>query len=216
MVGVIFDIDGTLVTFRFDVRGTRRALIGELARRGFDTGGLDLSSPTQRILDRAREQASSDKVYAEVRASVFAILDGFEVESSETTSVLPGARQALDALLSRGVRLAVLTNSGKRAANASLSRAGLLDCFEFVLTRDDTEIMKPRPEGLEMAAARFGIPKGSVFYVGDSAFDIQAAKAAGIRVVSVATGTYSAERLKSEGSDYTISRLSELSAILGV
>ena len=218
VVGVIFDIDGTLVSFRFDVRGARRALIDELGRQGFDTGGLDLGTPIQRILDSARGQSEAGRGpgYGALRRSVFAILDGFEVESTESASILPGVRKALDALRSRGVRLAVLSNSGRKSADAALERAGLLDCFEFVLTRDDTETMKPRPEGLEMAAAKFGLPKTSIYYVGDSAFDIHAAKAAGVKVVSVATGNYTAERLKTEGADYAISSLSELSAILGV
>lgn len=218
VVGVIFDIDGTLVTFRFDVRGTRRALIDELGRQGFDTAALDLSTPTQKILDAARAQSEAGRGpdYDAVRKSVFAILDRFEVESSETTAPFPGARQALDDLRNRGVRLAVLSNSGRKAADAALRRAGLIDCFEFVLTRDDTEIMKPRPEGLEMAVSRFGLPKESVYYVGDSAFDIHAAKAAGIRVISVATGNYTVERLRAEGADYTISGLSELGSLLGV
>ena len=215
--GVIFDIDGTLVTFRFDVRGTRKALIEEVRRQGFDTGGLDLSTPTQVILDSARAQSQAGRggSYEALRGSVFAILDGFEVESSETTSVIPGARVALDSLRSRGTRLAVLTNSGTKAARAALGRAGLLDCFEFVLTRDDTEIMKPRPEGLLMAAEKLGVPRGSICYVGDSPFDIQAAKAAGLRAVSVATGNYTADRLRAEGADFVISGLSELGDILG-
>ncbi len=37
---VIFDVDGTLVTFTFDIAGTRRALIGELISRGYSTSDL--------------------------------------------------------------------------------------------------------------------------------------------------------------------------------
>ncbi|HKT22592.1 MAG TPA: HAD family hydrolase [Nitrososphaerales archaeon] len=218
VVGVIFDIDGTLVTLDFDVRGTRRALIDELGRRGYDTGGLDLGTPTQSILDAARAQSQAGKgpSYEAVRTSVFTILDEFEVHSSATATILPGVRGALDSLRSRGARLAVLSNSGKRSAFSALGRAGLLDCFEFVLTRDDTEIMKPRPEGLEMAVDRLGIPKASVFYVGDSALDVHAAKAAGVTVVSVTTGNHSADRLKAEGADFIITDLSGLGPILGV
>jgi HAD superfamily hydrolase (TIGR01509 family) len=218
VVGVIFDIDGTLVTFKFDVRGTRKALIEELGRQGFETSGLDLATPTQRILDAARKQSvkGGGPAYEPLRRSVFAILDGFETESVEATEPFPGVRELLDRLLSRGVRLAVLTNSGRKAALEALKKADLLDRFEFVLTRDETEIMKPRPEGLEMAAARFGLPKGSVYYVGDSPFDIQAAKAAGMRVISVATGNYTVERLRAEGADFAVTGVSQISAILGL
>ena len=217
-VAAIFDVDGTLVTLTFDVRGTRAALIEELSRRGYDTVGLDLSTPTQRILDAARSQKhdGGERAYEELRMAVFAILDRFEAESVASTSLFPGTGEALTHLKSRGVRMAVLTNSGRRAASEALRRAGIEDSFEFVLTRDETELMKPRPEGLMMAASRFGLPKGSIFYVGDSLYDITAAKGAGIKVISVATGNYSMERLRSEGADHVIPSISELSRVLGV
>lgn len=216
-VAAIFDIDGTLVTFKFDVRGTRKALLDELKARSFDTGGLDLTTPTQQILDAAKAQVPEDRgAYEELRRSVYSILDTFELESVASASVFPGTREALRYLKSRGVRIAVLTNSGRRAASETLSRAGLLDCFEFVLTRDETETMKPRPEGLAKAVSILSLPKRGVYYVGDSPYDIAAAKQAGLKVVSVATGNYSEERLRKEGADYVISSISDLHGVLGI
>jgi HAD superfamily hydrolase (TIGR01549 family) len=218
-VAAIFDIDGTLVTFRFDVQGTRRALIGELAARGFDTSGLGLTTPTQQILDSASSQISSGKVAADfpqLRRVVYSILDEFEWESVASTSVFPGTRKVLEYLRSKKVRLAVLTNSGRKAASEALRRANLADCFEFVLTRDDTETMKPRPEGMAKAISMLGLSSDAVYYVGDSTYDIKAAKLAGLKVVSVATGNYPAERLRDEGADYVISSVSELPRLLGV
>jgi HAD superfamily hydrolase (TIGR01509 family) len=211
-VGAIFDLDGTLVTFRFDVQGTRKALLDELTARGFETAGLDLATPTQQIIDAARSQAPTRKpeAFEEFRVRVYAILDGFELESAASAKVFPGTRESLDFLKANGVRLAVLTNSGRKAALETLRRAGLLDCFEFVLTRDDTETMKPRPEGLLKATSMLGLPADSVYYVGDSPYDIAAAKDAGIKVVSVATGNYSVERLREEGADRVISSITEL------
>lgn len=218
VVGVIFDIDGTLVTFRFDVRGTRRALIQELGRQGFVTGGLDLTTPTQRILDAARQQSEGGKgpPYEPLRKSVFAMLDRFELQSVASTEPFPGVHDLLYRLSSQGVRLAVLTNSGRKSALEALRKANLLDRFEFVLTRDDTEFMKPRPEGLEMAADRFGLPKASVYYVGDSPFDVQAARAAGIRVIAVASGNYTVEQLRGEGADFAVAGVLEVGSVLGV
>ena len=217
-VGAIFDLDGTLVTFRFDVQGTRKALLGELTARGFETAGLGLATPTQQIIDAARSQAVTGKpeAFEEFRVRVYAILDGFELESVASVNVFPGTRESLDFLKARGVRLAVLTNSGRKAAVETLERAGLLDCFEFVLTRDDTETMKPRPEGLLKATTMLGLPADSVYYVGDSPYDIAAAKGAGIKVVSVATGNYSVEHLREEGADHVISSITELHHVFGL
>jgi phosphoglycolate phosphatase len=218
-VAVVFDIDGTLVTFKFDVRGTRVAIIEELSKRGFDTVGLDMTTPTQTMIDLVRRQVESGKVRAEfdeVRAKLYSILDASEMESSHTTSVFPGTRETLDYLRSRSVRLGVLTNSGRRAAAEILRRAGLQDCFEFVLCRDDVAMMKPMPDGLVRVIAMLGMPRDQIFYVGDSRYDIIAAKQAGLRVVAVPTGSSNEAKLREEGADYVISSISELPGLLGV
>jgi len=218
-VAALFDVDGTLVTFNFDVKGTRKAIIEELSKRGFDVYGLDMTTPTQTLVDAAREQVESGKVRAdfdEVRARLYSILDESEVESSSAVSVFPGTRETLDYLKSKNVRLGVLTNSGRRAATEILRRAGLQDCFEFVLCREDVSTMKPRPDGLVMAVHRLGMPRDRVFYVGDSKYDILAAREAGLRVVAIPSGNYSEARLREEGADYVISSISELPRLLGV
>ena len=219
MPAALFDIDGTLVTFKFDVKGTRKALIEELSRSGLDTSGLDLSSPTQAILDAARKQAVGGEAgvkYAALRKRLYSILDDFEVESSRQASVFPGTKRTLLHLQKSAVRLAVLTNSGRKAAYSVLKKGSILGCFDFVLTREDVDMMKPSPEGILRAIARFSLPKKEVCYVGDGLLDIAAAKAAGLRVVSVATGIYTADRLRAEGADLVFSSLLELPRVLGV
>lgn len=187
--------------------------------RGFDTGGLGLATPTQSIIDAAYGQVSQGRNQSDfdsLRRRFYEILDGFELASVQSTSAIPGAFDSLTYLKSKGVRLAVLTNSGRKAAASALSNAGLEGFFEFVLTRDDTDSMKPRPDGLKKGASLLGLPPGSIFYVGDSPLDVLAAKSAGLRVISVATGNYSEEWLKSEGADFVVPSLRGLAAILGV
>ncbi len=216
VVAAIFDLDGTLVTFKFDVQGTRRAIIRLFESQAVDTAGLGLNTPTQEMLDtaKARLQPGDQGAYAALRAKVFSILDDFEEQSVPSTSVLPRTREILVGLKATGVRIAVLTNGGRRSAIQSLGRAGLEDLFEFVLTRNETEVMKPRPEGVVMAVERLSVPRESVYYVGDSPFDIMAARGAGVKIVSVATGNYSADRLKADGADFVIHGLSELENVL--
>lgn len=210
---VVFDVDGTLVTFRFDVLGARKALIEEMSRRGFDARGLGLATSTQEIMDSARAQVESGEVkgeFKEVRDAAFSILDTFELQGAVHSSPFPQTRQTLDLLRTRGMRLAALTNSGRKASTEVLSRGGLADCFEFVLTRDDTITLKPRPDGLAAAVTRLGVPKEAACYIGDSPIDIKAARLAGLRVVCVATGNYSSERLKAEGADAVVASIGEV------
>jgi HAD superfamily hydrolase (TIGR01509 family) len=215
----IFDVDGTLVTFKFDVRGTREVLLREMSSDGFDTAGLGLATPTQVILDSARQQAARglvDHSFEKLRQRFYDILDSFELATVDTTSVLPGVSDSLGYLKNHGVRLAVLTNSGKKAATLTLARAGISDLFEFVLTRDDIKSMKPSPDGLAKALLLLGLPPLEVCYVGDSPMDIMAGRAAGLKVISVATGIYSTDRLRSEGADLVVSSMTQLPGALGI
>lgn len=217
-VAAIFDLDGTLVTFNLDIKEWRKVLIDVLSRRGFDTGGLGLTTPTQDILDYARSQAGPDRpeAYESLREEAFSILDRLELESVASASVFPDAVDTLRYLRSKGVRLCIVTNSGRRAASESLKKSGLGGFFEFVLTRDDTETMKPRPEGVVKAVAMLGLSPAEVFYIGDSRYDVIAAKQAGVRSVAVATGNYTTEMLRSLGADLVITSISQLQSALGV
>ena len=214
----VFDVDGTLVTFKFDVQGTRAALLREMQESGFDPSGLGLTTPTQTIIDTAGTQAAGNRLedFLRFRKRAYAILDSFEVDSAITTSAFPGTLTELEYLRSKGVRLAVLTNSGRSAATEVLSRANLDDCFEFVLTRDETQTMKPRPDGLKKAVELLKLPASSVYYVGDSPYDIEAAKGAGVKAISVATGNFSKDKLQERGPDFVISSILELRNVLGV
>ena len=217
-VAAIFDLDGTLVTFNFDIREWRRVLLDLMKRRGFDTAGVDDATPTQEILDDARGQVASraPEEFERLRGEAFATLDRLELRGVSSATVFPDAAEVLRRLKSKGVRLCVLTNSGRAAASLSLKKSGLLGFFEFVLTRDDTETMKPRPEGLAKAVRMLGVRPDEAYYVGDSRYDIMAAKQLGAKSVGVATGNYEAERLRSEGADFVIESLSGLPGVLGV
>jgi HAD superfamily hydrolase (TIGR01549 family) len=215
---VVFDIDGTLVTFNFDVVGAKKALIAELASEGVDVSGVSLSFTIQEIIDYAKKAASGkSKVdFGSLRKKLYSILDESEARSARDASVFPGTRETLLCLRRGRIRLGVLTNSGKGAAHEVLRKGKLLDSFDFILTREDVDTMKPSPDGLLKAVKGFSLPKEQVYYVGDGILDIVAAKRAGLRIISVATGRYSQERLRDEGADYVISSLTELPSLLGL
>jgi phosphoglycolate phosphatase-like HAD superfamily hydrolase len=176
-LGVLFDLDGTLVTFNFDIQGSRKALLEELSRSGFDVSQLGFTTPTQRIIDAARGQVAAGKGdFGSIKKRLFAILDGFELEGGKSVTAFPEAKKTLAELRSRSAKLGVLTNSGRKAASRILERSSLTGFFDFVLTRDDVDAMKPSPEGMNKAISMFGLPKEKVVYVGDGLLDILAAK----------------------------------------
>ena len=87
--------------------------------------------------------------------------------------------------------------------------------FDVVVGSDDTERHKPDPRRSAHALSLLGAPADGSVYVGDSPFDIRAAKGAGMHAVAVTWGgIHPRERLEAEGPDAVVDTAEELLAIL--
>ena len=79
---------------------------------------------------------------------------------------------------------------------------------------DEIERGKPAPDMILAAASRLGLPTPECLVVGDSPYDIRAAKAANCRVAAVLTGGHSLESLQKEGPDFILQSITEIEDIL--
>jgi pyrophosphatase PpaX len=127
----------------------------------------------------------------------------------------PGVHDLLVRLKDEGRRLGIVT--AKRRATVALAFDVLpLDhLFETVVGGDETKGHKPDPEPLLLAAERLGVDPGDCAYVGDSPFDIRAAKAAGMLAVAVTWGgIHERAKLEAEHPDALVDDAEELYAVL--
>jgi HAD superfamily hydrolase (TIGR01509 family) len=97
----------------------------------------------------------------------------------ERIPVKPGAVELLAFLEARGVRRAVATSAGRKTAEHHLGRAGLLDRFQAIATRDDVARAKPAPDVYLEAARRLGVAPARCVAFEDSNVGLTAAHAAG-------------------------------------
>jgi 2-haloacid dehalogenase len=91
----------------------------------------------------------------------------------------PDAGPALDRLRAGGHELAALTNSTLDVAQAQLQNAGLAGRFDAILSADQVQALKPRPEPYHLVARHFGVAPNDVRLVAAHAWDIAGALAAG-------------------------------------
>ncbi len=106
-------------------------------------------------------------------------------QMSERVPVKPGVVELLDFLQDQGLPLGVATSAGRATAERNLRRAGLLDRFAALATRDDVEHPKPAPDIYLEAAKRLGVAPQACVALEDSSIGIAAAHAAGMRAVMV-------------------------------
>ena len=119
-------------------------------------------------------------------------------------------------LLERGHRLGIVTAKRRSTVGLAMDRFPVLrELTEVLVGAEDTERHKPDPDPILEGIARLGVAAGDAAYVGDSPFDVRAAKAAGVLAVAVTWGgIHGAEALLAEEPDHLVSTPEELLDVL--
>jgi phosphoglycolate phosphatase len=122
----------------------------------------------------------------------------------------PGAREAVTALAARGdVVLGMATGKSRRGVAAVLGRHGLFEHFSTIHT-SDTAPSKPHPEMVLAAMRETGAAPADTIVIGDTAFDMTMARAAGARGIAVGWGYHPRASLVEAGAHAVIEDFSEL------
>ena len=206
---VLFDLDGTVVDSGAIILASMRHATREVLGREYTdaellrtVGGPGLEAQMQAIAPERAEELVN--VY---RAHNLPLHDELEA--------CVGMEDVLVRLHEEGRRLGVVTAKRRDTAELAFATVPLGHLFETIVGGDETERHKPDPEPLLLAASRIGADPAETAYVGDSPFDIRAAKAAGMYAVAVTWGRiHDRERLEAEEPDVIVDRAEELLAVL--
>lgn len=212
----MFDLDGTLVDSVPDIA---RALDATLAARGFAPAGSErvrhwvgrgsrnlVREALAHAADAAPEQLAEDLLDEALGFYLARYLE----DCAGATTLMPGAAALLASLRAAGVALACVTNKPiaitERLLGALLPDAG----FAAVLGGDSGAGVKPAPGPLLAAIAKARTLPCAALMVGDSRHDVDAARAAGVRVICVAGGYNHGEDIRREAPDLVVDGLGEL------
>lgn len=197
----LFDFDGTLVdTTEMIFQSMRHATSSVLGRD--DLSREELLANVGQPLPRQMELFDAEK--AEL------LLEAYRAHHEEHHDALiaefPGVDKALNRLRTAGVRIVVVTSKRRRSVEMALEKFPGLDLVvDLFVTVEDTEEHKPHPEPLLKGLELVGdVPREKAVYVGDSPFDVQAAKAAGLTSVAVSWGAFSEETLREADPDHLV------------
>jgi 2-haloacid dehalogenase len=132
-------------------------------------------------------------------------------EVPEEMDPFPDVPGGLIRLRDAGHRLAVLTNSAAETANKHLERAGLLGCFERIVSVEEVQAYKPDRRVYEHALRELGAPPGVAWLVAAHDWDVIGAHVAGLRTVFVERGGPQPVTIE---PDLTVPSLDELDRLL--
>jgi pyrophosphatase PpaX len=127
--------------------------------------------------------------------------------------VCVGMDDVLVALKEQGRKLGIVSAKRRRTVELAFASVAVGHLFDVVVGGDEHERQKPEPDLLLLAAERLGADPSAAAYVGDSPFDMQAAKAAGMHAVGVTWGGIHEREALAE-ADEIVDTPEELLAVL--
>ena len=206
---VLFDLDGTVIDsgaiILASMRHAAREVLGveppeeELMAA---VGGPGLEAQMQALApDRVEELVTVYRSHNEPLHDQLASCEGID--------------EVLVRLKEEGRRLGIVTAKRRATVELAFANVPLGHLFEVVVGGDETPRHKPDPEPLLCAAKRLRVSPQVCAYVGDSPFDIRAARAAGMHGIAVTWGgIHGRERLEAEGPDAIVDTPEELHGVL--
>ena len=197
---VLFDFDGTLVdTTEMIHQSMKHATSSVLGRE--DIPRETLLANVGRPLPRQMELIDAEN--AELLLEAYR--SHHEQHHDTLIGEFPGVEESLARLGSAGIKVAVVTSKRRLSVEMALKNfPGLRNVVDRFVTLEDTTEHKPNPEPLLRALELLGVPKERAAYVGDSPFDVEAAKAAGLASVAVSWGAFSEDRLREAEPDHLV------------
>jgi len=195
----LFDLDGTLVDSVYQhvlawrealERGGRKLAVWQIHRRIGMSGGL--------LVNALARETGGDVEAIDAEQLIKWHAEAY-LKYVEQVRPLPGAVELLDFLAKAGVPHAIATSGRRQSAARSLEMLGVREDL-VVITRDQVRYAKPDPDLFLAAAERLGVSIHDSVVVGDSVWDLLAARRARAIGVGVLSGGYGQEELERAGA----------------
>ena len=210
----VFDCDGTLAD--------GQAAVCAAMERAFARNDLPAPKRTaiRRIvglsLPQAMAQLAGEQAPETQRALVAAYKEAFHearLEGRLSEALFDGIEPLLRDVAAQGWQLGVATGKSDRGLAATLAANGLSDLFATLQTAD-RHPSKPHPSMLLAAMDQALAEPEDTVMIGDTVFDIEMARAAGVRAIGVAWGYHEADELLAAGAEAVVATPRDLLALL--
>ncbi|MBC8081518.1 MAG: pyrophosphatase PpaX [Gorillibacterium sp.] len=208
---VLFDFDGTIVdTNELIISTFLHVLEGktpEPITREHIVPNMGKPLVEQLLLFSGREEV--DDLVAAYREYNLSVHD-------EMVREYPHVLEVLRLMHKNGIKLGVVTNKMKMTTDKGLALFGLQKYMDAVITMNEVKVGKPDPEGVRLAVEWLQSDPEKTLMVGDSEYDLQAAKRAGVKSAGVAWSLKGEAHLNQYQPDYMLHDMRDLLQIVGI
>jgi phosphoglycolate phosphatase len=213
----MIDLDGTLADTIPDLAEAANRMLRSLGRPALGTELLRtfVGKGIPKLVERALAGSLEGRVDEGLLARALPIYERcYAEENGKHTVIFPGVREGLQTLREMGLPLACVTNKAERFTRALLEQLEMARAFEQVIAGDTLPQKKPDPQPLLHACKGFGIVPRDMLMIGDSANDVEAARAAGCPVFCVDYGYNEGRDVRSLDVDAIVASLIEATRLI--
>ena len=213
---VLFDFEGTLVDFQWQLEQAVSEIIISLEKAGYPPDLFGIDPSYAHIYNKSMELTlcEDDIQSLMIKNIISSTYDNYDLDALSRWNLYPDTIEVLDRLGGDGYKLGLVTNIGQVALSTALGRFDLTERFDIIISRNDVARLKPDPEGLFIALDRLNSAADEAIFIGDSVNDIDAASAAGIFSCYLSGGENSSTTGVNFVADYEIQSLNQLSLLL--
>jgi phosphoglycolate phosphatase len=214
---VLFDLDGTLVDSVKDLASAADEMMRQLghAAPGTDRVRNYVGNGIERLVHRCLTcEMNTDAAQPEFDRALALFMQIYEQHNGLHSTIFTGVREGIEMTARRGLHLGCVTNKSRVFTEPLLDTLDLLRYFEILVCGDTTAHKKPHPAPLQYAMRHWDLQAQEVLFVGDSVHDVQAARAAGMRIICVNYGYNHDTDITEAKPDAVIGSLCELATFL--
>jgi phosphoglycolate phosphatase len=213
----MIDLDGTLADTIPDLAEAANLMLRELGRPALERALIRtfVGKGIPKLVERALAGGLEGRVDEGLLARALPVYERCYTEvNGRHTVIFPGVREGLQRLRAMRLPLACVTNKAERFTLALLEQLGLAGSFEQVIAGDTLPQKKPDPQPLLHACRGFAIAPGDMLMIGDSANDVEAARAAGCPVFCVDYGYNEGRDVRELDVDAIVASLIEATRLI--
>lgn len=195
---VLFDLDGTLIDSEYFYFSNWAPILEDSFGLKItfedwihDFAGHTLSRNVECLKDQYQVVTTEEYIWKTTR-------EAYSKSSMHAVQLMPYVRPTLDLLQEKGIRLGLVTSSYQTTVDVVLGNHGILDYFEFFITREKVQQAKPNAEPYLLALSKLSLDSTSVLAIEDTITGTTSAKAAGLNCIAVSKQDVERGRLQNK------------------
>jgi len=227
--GLIWDLDGTI----YDIsEAIKKAVDDSIEKYEMNVNPDDILEEIARLIEEIQNYPvpkillnsfellkvkflEGISFFKKLRIAIF-LFNQFNKYKDSESKIFKGVDELIAKIYNKKLKLAILTNNKSQYAEEVLEKFNLTKYFDTIIGFNDVSEVKPSPEGIQIILKKWNLKPTDTIFIGDMTTDIEAGKAAKVKMICVASGLAKKETLTEHQPDILVDNTEQLIKLFNI